>query len=124
MWNWARAALWMVLALAACDDVPSGAETDTFPFNAHVDVDAGVQQVLFVARVENASAREEPDAQFSVSLYNGPLFVASGAAGTGRVAAGESRTASVAFNRALAWNCFQWSIATRDGRRRTSELIC
>jgi hypothetical protein len=120
----AHAALAALLLAAGCDEVPAGSDPDAFPFNAHVDVDAAAAEVQFVARVENATSRGEPDARFAVALYNGPVFVASGAAATGPVGAGESRRAAVAFSRGLVWTCFQWSVSTQDGRRRSSELIC
>jgi hypothetical protein len=75
-------------------------------------------------RDAHALRAAEPNAVFTVTLYDGPLFVASGAASTGRLAPSEVRTAAVAFSRALLWSCFQWSVATEDGRRRSSELIC
>jgi hypothetical protein len=120
----ARAALAALVLLAGCDEITVDPDAPEFPFNAHVEVARDAQQVVFVARVENALRTEERNATFTVSLYDGPLFVASGSASTGRLAPAEVRTASVAFNRALVWSCFQWSIATEDGRRRNSELIC
>lgn len=117
-------ALVAALFLSGCEDAPLGADPSEYPFNAHVQVDSDVQQFVFVARVENALGAPEPNAAFTVTLYNGPLYVAAGSASTGPLAPGEVRNASVAFSRALVWSCFQWSVATQDGRRRTSELIC
>ena len=120
----ALAALAAVVLLAGCEDAVLNPDDPEFPFNAHVEVDARVQEVVFVARVENALRAAEPNAVFTVTLYDGPLFVASGAASTGRLEPSEARTAAVAFSRALVWSCFQWSVATEGGRRRSSELIC
>ena len=120
----ARSALAALLLLAGCEEVIVDPAPAGFPFNAHVEVTSDVQQVVFLARVENAVRTEERNATFTVSLYDGPLFVASGSSSTGPLAPAQVRTASVAFNRALVWSCFQWSIATEDGRRRSSELIC
>jgi hypothetical protein len=113
------------LLLAGCEEVVADDDDlSEYPFNAHVDVDVRLQEIVFVARVENAVRTPEPNAAFTVTLYNGPLYVAAGSASTGPLAPSEARAASVAFTRSLVWNCFQWSIATQDGRRRTSEVIC
>ncbi|MBD0319518.1 MAG: hypothetical protein ICV87_04240 [Gemmatimonadetes bacterium] len=119
-----RAELAALVLLAGCEEITVDPDAAEFPFNAHVEVASDVQQVVFLARVENALRTGERNATFTVSLYDGPLFVASGSASTGRLAPSEVRTASVAFNRALVWSCFQWSVATEDGRRRVSDLVC
>lgn len=122
--RFAPPALAALLLLGGCEEVPLDPNPSAFPFNAHVDVASDAREVVFVARVENAVDTAEPNATFTVTLYDGPLFVASGSASTGPLAASQARTASVAFARSLVWSCFQWSVATDDGRRRTSPLVC